>query len=175
VTPLPSARPLRFVRPALGRELAPERAAEATVLVQLVEEQAARVRGRRRKPDGWVPVHLGISARTRTDGKTRWLDGEHASHWAWPDLEEATRAMGALRQSGTTTLVLRVWSPVWAPDTNEVVIVGPPQHHDPFVHSLCWALLADEVPGAWARRGQGGVGMEWRDSTPAKTEQHLLK
>jgi hypothetical protein len=175
VTPLPSARPLRFVRPAPGRELAPERAAEATVLVQLVEEQAARVRGQRRKPDGWVPVHLGISARTRTDGKTRWLDGEHASHWAWPDLEEAKRAMGTLRQPGTTTLVLRVWSPVWSPGANEVVIVGPPQHHDPFVRSLCWALLAEDVPEAWARRGKCGTGLEWRAAASSDAEHHLVR
>ena len=143
--------------------------------MQLAGDEAARVRGRRRKPDGWVPVHLGISARTQNDGKRRWLEGEHASHWAWPDLLAAKQAMGVQRQPGTTTLVLRVWSPVWSPDADEVVIVGTPQHHDPFVRSLCWALLAEDVPDAWARRVPGSASLQWRAATPGDIEHHVLR
>ena len=175
MAPLRLAKPLRFVYPAPDRELPPERAAEVTVFAQLAGERAARIRRLRRKPDGWAPIHLGISARTQNDGKRRWLVGEHASHWAWPDLVEAKKAMNSLRKPGTTTLVLRVWSPVWSPDANEVVIVGPPQHHDPFVRSLCWALLAADVPDAWARRPPGTRYLEWRAPAAAYEEQHVLR
>jgi hypothetical protein len=84
--------------------------------------------------------------------------------------------MNSLRQPGTTTLVLRGWSPVWSPDAKEAVIVGPPQHHDPFVRSLCWALLMDDVPDGWARRTQGEAGgLEWRASAPGDAEQYVLR
>ena len=139
------------------------------MLVPLVGEAAASLRRRRRKPDGWVPVHLGLVARTKTDGRTHWLEGEHASHWAWPDVHIALQRMRPLKARGTTTLVLLLWSPVWAGDFVEV---GPPEHHDAFIRSLCWLLMPEDVPDSWARAGNPvRRGLAWRHDRPGEIEQ----
>lgn len=162
------------MRAAPARELLPEDAAEASLLVPLVCSNAAELRRRRRRPEGWVPIHLGVAARTKTDGRTHWLDGEHASHWAWPEIDEALCAMRRLKERGTTRLVLLLWSPVWS--RGELVEVGPPEHHDPFVRSLCWTLLRDYVPDTWARPNPADTGMllEWRNERPGQPDQRVL-
>jgi hypothetical protein len=140
------------------------------VLAPLHGETAASLRRRRRRQEGWVAVHLGVVARTKTDGRTQWLVGEHASHWAWPELDEGRSAMASLKRSGTTVLLLLVWSPVWA---GELVEVEAPEHHDPYVRSLCWTLVSEAVPDSWAR-ASAGERFEWRHQRPGLQEQLLL-
>jgi hypothetical protein len=161
------------VRAAPARELPPEKAAEATVLVPLAGTDAASLRRRRRRPDGWVPVHLGVVARTKTDGRTQWLEGEHASHWAWPELDQARAAMSVHRTKGSTVLLLALWSPVW---TGDLVEVGSPEHHDPYVRSLCWTLMSELVPDSWAPVGRRSdrEPLQWRHRQPGAPEQFAL-
>lgn len=143
------------------------------MLVPLVGNDAAQLRRRRRRPDGWVPVHLGLIARTKTDGRTSWLEGEHASHWSWPEFEVACSNMRQHNARGTTVLLLLVWCPVWA---GGVVEVGCPEHHDLYVRSLCWTLLPDDVPDFWA--GTRALGreqaLEWRHHRAGEQEQLAL-
>lgn len=157
-------RPLRFVRPAPAREVAPEVAAWITPLVQLQGDAAARLRRRRSSPEGWVPVYMGLVARTFSAKHGRWLEAEHASHWAWPGYPAAAGRMQQHRQHGATTLILEVWAPVWSDPGRGIVEVGHPVHYENFVRSLCWVISAEDVPDTWARKPQGraAAGLEWR-------------
>lgn len=166
-------RPLRYVRPAPGCEIAPEHAARVTVLAPLKGARATRVRRRRTTPEGWVPVYIGITARTHTDGRTKWLEAEHAAHWAWPAYSAALEHMRAIKQQGSTTLILVVWSPVWVDPLTRLVEIGGPAHHEKYVRSLCWTLSAEDVPESWAhQRTVGGAQLiEWRHSLPGDEER----
>lgn len=124
-----------------------------------------------------MPIHLGLVARTCNDGRTAWLEGLHASHWAWPDLKDAVDHMRQHKERGATVLVLLLWSPVWTSPSLSSVQVGHPEHHDGFVRSLCWSLSVDEVPDAWARRWESRGGesrLDWRHLSAGDVEQVVL-
>lgn len=164
----PAFRPLRAVRWAPDREVPPEQAAEVTVLAPMVGEDAARARRRKTPPHGWVAVHIGVIARTHGAGRTTWFEGEHATHWAWPELQQAERYMRGLRKQGTTVLVLNLWSPVWEIAGKELVEVGSPRHDDALLASLCWAVLRTDVRNSWAHRDMTGK-LTWRSQGPGES------
>lgn len=139
-------------------------AARIRPLFSFKGEAAARLRRRRSSPEGWVQVYLGLVARTFSTKHGRWLEAEHASHWAWPGYPAAAGRMQQHRQHGATTLILEVWAPVWSDPVRGIVEVGHSAHYESFVRSLCWVISAEVVPDTWARKPQGRATavLEWR-------------
>lgn len=163
-----SPRPLRFVRPDPSLEVAAEKAAAITCLVPLKGNAAVSARLARSKPLGWVPVYIGLVAKTFTDGRTKWLGARFATHWAWPGPGPAATYMGELRKQGTTVILLEAWAAVRPSVYDAAFTVGPLQHHDTQLRSMRWLIAREDLPDCWATRLNGDA-LEWRHSTPGET------
>jgi hypothetical protein len=98
-------------------------------------------------------------------------------NWAWPELERALECMRQFKRQGTTVLVLTAWSPAWLESAAGYAVVGPPQHHDPLVRSLCWTVLLEDAPDSWATLASTRAArsaLVWRHSAAGNPEQSLF-
>lgn len=116
-------------------------------------------------------MYIGLIASTRVYKHAKWLDADHASHWAWTTHEAADRHMQVHRKAGQTTAVLMVWAPVRPAENAALFEVGPPKHHEENIRSLCWVIAREDIPSTWAWDSpKQADGLEWRHSEPQEPE-----
>lgn len=113
-------------------------------------EAAARIRRRRRKPVGWLPVYVGLLTQVAWTGRGRakrpkniWEVAHFARHWGWLDRSEAFKAMSLRARKGASVIVVQVWVPARVAAGNPMVLeLGPPRME--LLKGFCWTLLTRE-------------------------------
>lgn len=158
----------------------PEALAKNTPLVFLEGVDATRMRRRRSKPLGWLPIYIGLLGQSEWKGRGRSISpvviheiGHHAAHWCWLERDAALNNMAGKARQAASVIVVRVWVPVRQAAANlDVLELGPPRLE--LVRDLCWALLAEELKAADAAPLQDEPGQDafWR-RRPARNAKHF--